>query len=106
MAHDHAHHHDHAVPPQNLNTAFMVGIGLNLGFVAAEVIAGFYNDSLSLLSDAGHNLADVGSLGLSLLAFRLLRVKATEQFTYGYRKTSVLVALFNAVILLISIGII
>jgi cobalt-zinc-cadmium efflux system protein len=106
MAHDHAHPHHHAVTPGNLNTAFMVGIGLNLGFVVAEVIAGFYNDSLSLLSDAGHNLADVGSLGLSLLAFRLLRVKATEQFTYGYRKTSVLVALFNSVILLISIGII
>jgi cobalt-zinc-cadmium efflux system protein len=106
MAHDHAHHHHHAVAPANMNEAFIAGIALNLLFVVVEVFAGFYNHSLSLLSDAGHNLADVGSLALSLLAFRMLKVKATEQYTYGYRKTSVLVALLNSVVLLISIGII
>jgi cobalt-zinc-cadmium efflux system protein len=58
------------------------------------------------LSDAGHNLADVGSLGLSLLAFRLLKVKANHKYTYGYRKTTIVAALFNAMILLISIAVI
>lgn len=106
MAHDHAHHHHHAVNPANMNRAFIAGITLNLLFVVVEVFAGLYNHSLSLLSDAGHNLADVGSLALSLLAFRMLKVKTSEQYTYGYRKTSVLVALLNSVILLISIGII
>ncbi|MEO7530886.1 MAG: cation diffusion facilitator family transporter, partial [Sediminibacterium sp.] len=77
---------------------------LNFLFVVVEVIVGLYAHSLSLLSDAGHNLADVGSLALSLLAFRLLKVKSNEQYTYGYRKTSILVALFNAMILLVSIG--
>jgi cobalt-zinc-cadmium efflux system protein len=65
---------------------------------------GFSIHSLSLLSDAGHNLADVGSLALSLLAFRLLKIKSNNKFTYGYRKTTILAALFNAMILLISIG--
>ena len=72
-----AHHHDHshAVPLQ-MNTAFVTGIVLNFAFVVVEVIAGLLNNSLSLLSDAGHNLADVGALALSLFAFRLLKVKS------------------------------
>jgi len=107
-SHDHSHHHHHhpTVDPSNMNTAFIIGIILNFAFVIIEVIAGFYNHSLSLLSDAGHNLADVGALGLSLLAFKMLKIKSTDQYTYGYKKTSILVALLNSVILLISIAII
>ena len=104
MAHDHSHHHD--ITPANMSSAFIIGIVLNFAFVIIEVMAGFYNHSLSLLSDAGHNLADVGALGLSLFAFKMLKIKSTDRFTYGYKKTSILVALFNAVVLLISIGII
>jgi cobalt-zinc-cadmium efflux system protein len=101
------HEHDHSFStPLKMNTAFMVGIILNFAFVLIEVIAGLLNSSLSLLSDAGHNLADVGALALSLLAFRLLKIKANARFTYGYRKTSILVALFNSVVLFISIGVI
>jgi cobalt-zinc-cadmium efflux system protein len=81
-----------------------VGIVLNLGFVIVEVIAGLLIHSLSLLSDAGHNLADVASLGLALFAFRMLKVKSNATYTYGYKKTTVLVALLNGGILLISIG--
>ena len=103
--HTHSHHdHSHAVVLTNVNSAFLIGIGLNILFVIIEAIVGFSIDSLSLLSDAGHNLADVGSLALSLLAFRLLKVKSNNKFTYGYRKTTILVALFNAMILMISIG--
>jgi cobalt-zinc-cadmium efflux system protein len=109
MAHMHTHsHHDHGhghgVVLENINRAFIVGISMNFLFVLIEVIAGLYIHSLSLLSDAGHNLADVGSLVLSLLAFRLVKVKANEKYTYGYRKTTILTALFNAVVLLLSIG--
>ena len=103
MAHD--HHHDHApVVLTQVHTVFIVGIALNFLFVVIEVIAGLYTHSLSLLSDAGHNLADVGALALSLLAFKLLKVKSNEHYTYGYRKTSILVALFNGTLLLVSIG--
>ena len=105
MAHSHHHHHDHAISPANNNAAFLVGIGLNTLFVIVEVIAGLLNNSMSLLTDAGHNLSDVASLVLSLIAFRLAKKKSTEKFTYGYKKTTVLAALFNAVFLLVAIGI-
>src|SRR3954469_19891283 len=106
--HDHSHgfghHHHHQVELKSVNRAFIIGIVLNRGFVFIEAIVGLSIRSLSLLSDAGHNLADVASLALSLLAFKLLRVKSNQRFTYGYRKTTVLVALFNSVILLLSLG--
>jgi cobalt-zinc-cadmium efflux system protein len=104
MSHDHSHHHHGPVELKNVNSAFIIGISLNFLFVLIEVIAGIRIHSLSLLSDAGHNLADVGALALSLLAFRLLKVRSSDKYTYGYRKTSILVALFNAMVLLVSIG--
>ena len=99
----HGHHHPAASPPK-VTTAFVVGIALNLGFVIVEATVGFIIHSLSLISDAAHNLADVGTLALSLLAFKLMNVKASTNFTYGYRKTSILVALFNSFVLLVTIG--
>jgi len=101
---EHSHDHNHLVSPANVNGAFAGGIVLNSLFVVIEALIGFSIHSLSLLSDAGHNLADVGSLALSLFAFRLLKVKANDKYTYGYRKTTILAALLNGVILLVSIG--
>ncbi len=102
MGHDHAHHHHETLT--KVNTAFVIGILLNLAFVMVEAIVGILIDSLSVLSDAGHNLADVGTLALSLLAFKLMKVKSNSRYTYGYRKTSILVALFNSILLLVTIG--
>jgi cobalt-zinc-cadmium efflux system protein len=106
MAQNHSHHnHDQGINPADNGTAFIVGISLNVLFVIVEVVAGIINNSMSLLTDAGHNLSDVASLVISLIAFRLAKKKSTEKFTYGYKKTTVLAALFNAVFLLIAIGI-
>lgn len=108
MAHNHNHHshnHDHGIIPADHSNAFIIGIGLNVLFVIIEVVVGIINNSMSLLTDAGHNLSDVASLLLSLIAFRLAKKKSTEKFTYGYKKTTVLASLFNAVFLLIAIGI-
>ena len=91
--HEHHQHHHAPVALTYINRAFIIGITLNFVFVIVEVIAGLFIHSLSLLSDAGHNLADVGTLALSLLVYRLLKVKATERYTYGYRKTSILVSI-------------
>jgi len=108
MAHDHDHshagHHHHVPEIKSLNTAFVVGIILNLGYVLIQVFIGLNVHSLSILSDAGHNFLDVAGLALAMLAFKLSKSKSTESFTYGYRKVSILVSLFNAVILLLSIG--
>ena len=104
MGHEHSHSHGHNHTITSLNKAFIVGIVLNLVFVLVEFGAGFYFDSLALLSDAGHNLSDVVSLVLALLAFRLAKVKANSRYTYGYKKSTVLVSLLNAVILLVAVG--
>ncbi|WP_276369687.1 cation diffusion facilitator family transporter [Chryseolinea sp. H1M3-3] len=104
-SHDyHPHHHTHALDLSQVNRSLIVGIILNILFVVAEFAAGFFSNSLALISDAGHNLSDVASLALALLAFKLLKIKPTEKFTYGYRKASILISLLNAVILLIAIG--
>lgn len=103
MEHHHEHHH-HEIT--SLNKAFIIGITLNLAFVVAEFLAGFWYNSLGLLSDAGHNLGDVASLVLAMLAFRLAKVHPTSRYTYGYKKSTVLVSLLNAVILLVAVGII
>ena len=97
-------HHHHAPKISNLNRAFIIGIAINLLYVFIEFGAGLYYDSLALISDAGHNLTDVASLALALLAFRLAKVKSNDKFTYGYRKSTILVSLINSVVLFITIG--
>lgn len=87
-----------------LNRAFIIGIVINLLYVVVEVAAGIYYNSLSLISDAGHNLSDVAALGLAMLAFRLAKRKANDKFTYGYKKSTILVSLINSVILFVAIG--
>ena len=104
MSHEHSHQHSHTINAESLNKAFIIGIVLNLAFVVIEFAAGFWFDSLALLYDAGHNLSDVVSLVLALLAFRLAKVKANERYTYGYKKSTILVSLLNAVILLVAVG--
>jgi cobalt-zinc-cadmium efflux system protein len=97
-------HHHHAPNMSNLNKAFIIGIAINMLYVVIEFGAGIYLDSLALISDAGHNLTDVASLALALLAFRMAKVKSSNKFTYGYRKSTILVSLINSVVLFIAIG--
>ncbi len=108
MSHSHEHSHSH-VPQLDLNSkklrnAFYIGIILNSAFVVIEAVVGFWQNSLALLSDAGHNLSDVVSLILALIAFKLMYSKATQSYTYGYKKVTVLVALLNAIILFLAVG--
>lgn len=100
--HSHAHAHHHAI--ESVSTTLIVCILLNLLFVFVEAGIGFAYHSLGLLSDAGHNLSDVFSLLLSLFAIRMATRKGNSHFTYGYKKSTVLVSLVNAVILLIAVG--
>ena len=101
---EHRHHHHHSAPTNSLNGIFILSIILNGLFVLIEAGVGLWQNSLSLLSDAGHNLSDVFSLLLVLIAFRLAKVQRNERFTYGYRKSTVLISLLNAVILLVAVG--
>ena len=98
---EHSHHLEKEV---QVNKAFVAGIVLNLAYVVVQIIAGLNINSMSLLSDAGHNFLDVSGLVLSMLALRLTKSKATKNYTYGYKKSSILISLFNTILLLISIG--
>jgi cobalt-zinc-cadmium efflux system protein len=96
--------HSHSHGKRDYNRAFALGILLNIIFVGIEAGYGTFAGSLSLISDAGHNLSDVGSLvlawGASVLAGRV----ATEKRTYGLRKATVMASLASAIVLLIVLG--
>jgi cobalt-zinc-cadmium efflux system protein len=116
MAHDHAHHyhshaHDHSHghaghrhAPDDFGAAFAIGASLNTAFVIAELIFGYAANSLALISDAVHNLSDVIALLLAWGAAWLAQKQPTQRHTYGYRRASILAALFNASLLLVAVG--
>lgn len=99
----HSHDHDHR-PDLRLGRRFALGVGLNLAFVAVEVVWGLRAQSLALLADAGHNLGDVLGLLLSWGAWLASRAAPGGRRTYGLRRSSILAALFNALLLLIAVG--
>lgn len=102
--HHHGHAHGHSHAPADYGRAFAIGAALNLGFVAAEAAFGLLAGSLALVADAGHNLGDVLGLLLAWGAAMLMRRRPTPRRTYGLRRSTILAALANAVILLVAIG--
>ena len=100
-SHSHGHHHH---GPSNYGFAFAFGIILNTIFIIVEVIYGIIGDSVALLADAGHNLSDVLGLIIAWFAVWLGKKTPTKKRTYGFKRSSILAALFNAVFLLVAIG--
>lgn len=101
----HAHHHEHHISA-SASRAFKWGIALNFIFVIAEFTVGYISNSIGLMSDAGHNLSDVASMGLALFACILATRHANGKYTYGYKKSTILVSVANAVILLVAVALI
>ena len=87
----------------NAGHALKIGIVLNIVFVLVETFYGLISNSTALLADAGHNFGDVLGLGFSLFAVRLSQRKPTLKFTYGFRRSTILVALLNTIILLAAV---
>jgi cobalt-zinc-cadmium efflux system protein len=102
--HHHHHHHGHSHGPANYGFAFGFGIILNTIYIIVEILYGFLGDSLALLADAGHNVSDVLGLVIAWIAVWLGKKAPSEKRTYGYKRSSILSALFNAVFLLVAIG--
>jgi len=98
--HDHSHSHQQ----NNFNKAFGVGIALNAIYILVEVFYGLLINSMALLADAGHNFSDVLGLLLAWGASYLAKTASTEKRTYGFRKSTILAAFFNAIILMIAVG--
>jgi cobalt-zinc-cadmium efflux system protein len=112
FGHAHVHDHDdhnhrgraHVHAPASFGMAFAVGIGLNLTFVAVEFVYGVLANSVALMADAGHNLSDVLGLVIAWIASVLTRRAPSSRYTYGLGGSSILAALFNAVLLLLAVG--
>jgi cobalt-zinc-cadmium efflux system protein len=101
---DHAHAAGHAHRPKDFGTAFAIGTALNLGFVILEAVYGLLANSLALVADAGHNFGDVLSLVMAWAATVLARRAPSETHTYGLRRGTILAALANAMLLLVTVG--
>lgn len=102
--HDHHHHGHHHPDPKNYTRAFQIGIALNIGFVLVEAAFGWMSQSLALLADAGHNLSDVLGLLLAWGASYLAQRPPSPTYTYGLRRTPILAALLNSLLLLVAVG--
>lgn len=96
----HGHHHG----PADFGSAFAIGIGLNIAFVVIEAVAGFLYGSMALVADAGHNLSDVLALVLAWVASIAARRPPSGRYTYGYKSSTILAALANAMLLMLAIG--
>jgi len=103
-SHDHGHGHAHVHAPASFGRAFAIGITLNTALVIAEAVYGYIGNSTALLADAGHNLSDVLGLVVAWGASIAARRAPSGRFTYGFRASTILAALANAVFLLVATG--
>jgi len=98
----HNHAHDHSGPARaGEQRRLLLALGVALVAMVAEGLGGWFSNSLALLSDAGHMLADAGAIGLSLFALRIGARPADAKRTYGYYRLEILAALFNGALLLV-----
>jgi cobalt-zinc-cadmium efflux system protein len=103
MPHDHAHH-DQSHAPASFGRAFAIGIILNVVFVAVEFGYGVISNSMALIADAGHNLSDVLGLAVAWFATVIAARPPSATHTYGYKGSTILAALANAIFLLVAMG--
>jgi cobalt-zinc-cadmium efflux system protein len=96
----HGHGHSHGIAPDADRGPLLVALGLIVGFMLVEVVAGIAASSLALLSDAAHMLTDAAALGLALVAMRLARRPAQGAMTFGFRRAEILSAQINGATLL------
>lgn len=102
MAHSHAGHAPRAGTAGARNKGRLKGaLALTAGFMVVEAVGGLLTGSLALVADAAHMLTDAGGLALALIAIRFAERPATPQKTYGYARMEILVALLNALVLLL-----
>ena len=104
LDHSHAIGHGHSHGPASFDRAFAIGTVLNIGIVLAQLVFGYFANSLALMADAAHNLSDVAGLLLAWGATWLSRRSPTAERTYGFRRASILAALGNAALLLVATG--
>lgn len=106
--HLHAHHegdarHSHTSENRSSN-ALWWSLILTLGFAGVEVIAGFWSNSLALISDAGHMVTDATALGVAILAQLIARRPPSPKNSFGFGRAEALAAFVNALAMLAVVG--
>lgn len=91
------HGHDRSATRRAMTGAFF----LTFSFMIAELVAGLISNSLSLVADAGHMIADAGALGLGLVAMWMASHPHTERRTFGFHRAEILAALANGSLLVV-----
>lgn len=98
MGHDHLHHHEHGNASGNIGLAFF----LNLFFSIIELVGGLLTNSVAILSDALHDFGDSISLAVAYRLEKIAQRKRDEHYSYGYKRFSLLGAVFISVVLLVG----
>ncbi len=93
------HAHQHRNAPADPHRPFATALGITLVLLAVEAVGGWLTGSLALLADAGHLLADIGTLGIGFVGSWLAARPATAQMSYGYRRAEILAAATNGLAL-------
>lgn len=95
--HSHSHHHHHG---DLRGKKLALAVIMNLATTVAQIIGGIISNSLSLLSDALHNLSDGIALWLAYITERISKKDATENKTFGYKRAQILSAFVNSFVLI------
>lgn len=90
--------HSHSHSSEKIGWAFF----LNFGFTIIEFIGGWLTNSTAIMADAVHDLGDTLSIGSAWFLNKLGTKSATKEFTYGYRRLSLLGALINGIVLIVG----
>jgi cobalt-zinc-cadmium efflux system protein len=109
----HEHEHEHETIPARAGVErageqrrLVLTLGISLVAMVVEALGGYMANSLALMSDAAHMMADAGAIGLSLFALRVATRPADAKRTYGYYRLEILAALLNGALLIaIAVGI-
>lgn len=98
MSNQHHHHHHHHDDVKNIKVAFL----LNFGFAIVEIIGGVITNSVAIMSDAIHDLGDSFSLAMAWYLQKVAKKKSDKNYSYGYKRFSILGAIINSVILIVG----
>lgn len=112
IGHSHSHSHGHAHSHSDRKhsgsgdhrAALHRALVVTLIFAVVEAVGGYLANSLALISDSVHMLADAGALVLSLAVLWMSKRKAPAGYTFGYQRLEILGALMSGLLVWMVTG--
>ena len=90
-------HHHHKKAGENLAFVFFV----NLAFNILVIVGGLATNSMAILADCIHDMADTISIALAWLLEHVSQRESTDKYSYGYQRFSILGAVIISVFVII-----